>query len=86
MENTDNFDHALAKAVNHHEGQPLNTKLPRVWLAARTPFVRERSQRFDAIVNHESGSAGLIRSKMFVGVIANMGEIVNGGLGPANQH
>jgi hypothetical protein len=86
MENTGDFDHALAKTVDHYERQLLNIKLTGVWLAAQPPFVRERSQRFDAIVNHEGRAAGLIRAKMSIGIVANMREIVNGGLRPANPH
>jgi hypothetical protein len=86
VQNADNLDRFLSYAINNQERETGDHHLSRVGLTAFSSTLRHLFQRVRAFVDSQPNTPGLGGSKTFLGIAADMPQIIRGGLRPANEH
>lgn len=79
MKNPDNYDQVVVNAIHRQPGKARKHQFTRTRLAARAPFTRKLSERFQSLADRQCDSPRGSSAVVLVEVIADTGEIGDGG-------
>lgn len=86
VEDAENFRHVLADPVNGKKRIPGEHQLARPWFTPRSPTKRKLLQGAHAVIETQRNAAGRLRAIVFLGVVADVGEVADSRVCSANPH